>query len=86
MNGWQWDGDTEEYWKEVDGEEQVLKELPEGCGPVGVIALADGIKNNGALTSLNVSNNALCGLDKYRRGTYDVSGVTALADAIVKHE
>ena len=47
---------------------------------------ADGVSTNGALTSLNVSNNALCGLNKYGRGTYDASGVTALADAIGKHE
>ena len=39
-----------------------------------------------ALTSLNVSKNALCGLDKRGRGTYDASGVTALADAIGKHQ
>ena len=52
----------------------------------GVIAVSDAIPTMGALTSLNVSNNQLCGLDKYGRGTYDASGVTALADAIGKHE
>ena len=54
--------------------------------PEGVIAIADAITAMGALTLLNVSNNQLCGLDEYRRGTYDASGVTALADAIEKHE
>lgn len=36
--------------------------------------------------SLNVSNNALCGINEYREGTYDASGVTALAEAIGKHQ
>ena len=36
--------------------------------------------------SLNVSNNQLVGLNKYGYGTYDASGVTALADAIGKHK
>ena len=39
-----------------------------------------------AMTSLNVSNNQLVGLNEYGHGTYDASGVTALADAIGKHE
>ena len=34
-------------------------EAPPGCGPLGVIAVAEAIKNNGALTSLNISNNSL---------------------------
>ena len=42
--------------------------------------------SNAALTSLNVSKNMLCGLNQYGHGTYDASGVTALADAIGKHQ
>ena len=41
----------------ADGREQ--KEAPEGMSPVGAIALADAIKNNGAMTSLDISANSL---------------------------
>ena len=41
---------------------------------------------SGALTSLNVSMNALCGIDEWGEGTYDASGLTALVDAIGKHQ
>ena len=35
------------------------------------------------LTSqLNLSNNQLCGLDQYGRGTYTTEGITAIADAL----
>ena len=40
----------------------------------------------GALTSLNLSMNELCGIDEDGDGEYDASGVTALADAIGKHQ
>jgi hypothetical protein len=30
-DGWQYDTDANEYWREVDGEEQVSKDVPEGC-------------------------------------------------------
>ena len=40
----------------------------------------------GALTSLNVSKSALCGINEWGQGTYDASGVIALADAIGKHQ
>ena len=40
----------------------------------------------GALTSLNVSNNALCGIDEDGDGDFDASGLIALADAIGKHQ
>ena len=42
--------------------------------------------NSGALTSLNVSKNALCGIDEYGDGEFDASGVTALAESISKHQ
>ena len=48
--------------------------------------IADGIKNNRALTSLNLSEIELCCIDEDGSGEYDASGVTALADAIGKHE
>jgi Ran GTPase-activating protein (RanGAP) involved in mRNA processing and transport len=43
------------YFK--DGKGQLA--APPGCGPLGVIALADAIKTNGALTSLSIRNNGL---------------------------
>ena len=44
-------------YKHTDGRER--KEPPEGSSPDGAIALADAIKNNGALTSLNLASNRL---------------------------
>ena len=55
-------------------------------GPGFAKGIADGLSANGALTSLNLSKNALCGINEYGVGTYDASGVTALADAIGKHQ
>ena len=52
----------------------------------GMIAISGAIPTMGALTSLNVSKNMLCGIDEYGNGTYDASGVTALADAIENHQ
>jgi hypothetical protein len=48
-------------------------------------AFAVGLSTNGALTSLNVSKSALCGIAN-GFGAFDASGVTALAEAIGKHE
>ena len=36
----------------------------------------------GSLTSLNLGDNQLCGLDGYGRGTYTADGITAIADAL----
>jgi hypothetical protein len=36
----------------------------------------------GGLTSLDLSSNELCGLDRYGRGTYTAEGITAIADAL----
>lgn len=45
------------------------------------------IQNKGrALTDLNISNNALCGIDEDGDGDFDASGLIALADAIGKHQ
>jgi hypothetical protein len=41
----------------VDGRQQ--KEVPEGSSPFGAIALADGLRNNEALVSLDISENIL---------------------------
>ena len=34
------------------------------------------------MTSVDLSSNELCGLDKYGRGTYDATGITAIADVL----
>jgi hypothetical protein len=39
----------------------------------GIIALADIIPGMGAMTSLNLASNCLCGVDEYG-GTFDTSG------------
>ena len=57
-----------------------------GDGPGFAQELAVGLSTNGALTSLNLSENELCGIDEDGDGEYDASGVTALADAIGKHQ
>ncbi len=47
----------------------------------GINAIADALRVNGALTSLDLSNNALCGWTRYG-GTYTAEGITAIADAL----
>lgn len=44
-------------------------------------ALAEYVSVSRVLTSLNLTDNALCGI-KYGRGTYDPSGIQALASAL----
>ena len=51
-------------------------------GAAGAAALAPALAANGALTSLDLSCNQLCGLDRYGRGTYTAEGITAIADAL----
>ena len=51
-------------------------------GAEGAEALAPALAANGALTSLNLGDNQLCGLDKYGDGTYSAEGITAIADAL----
>jgi hypothetical protein len=41
---------------------------------IGIIALADAIKDMGALTSLNLAANRICGKNEYGEGVYDASG------------
>jgi hypothetical protein len=45
-------------------------------------ALAEALRVNAALTSLDLSYNCLCGVDKDGDGTYDGSGIKALASAL----
>jgi hypothetical protein len=47
-----------------------------GSDMSGVIALADAIPDMGALSSLNLAENSLCGLDKNGYGAFDASGNT----------
>jgi Leucine-rich repeat (LRR) protein len=64
-DGWQFDEDADEYWKEVDGEEIVETQIPAGEqlateSPVGAIAIANAVKDMGALSSLILKSNRLC--------------------------
>ena len=68
------------------GNETELDMSGKEMGADGAIMLVPEIVANGALTSLNMSSNQLCGVDRWGHGTYDASGVTALADAIAKHQ
>ena len=53
-----------------------------GIGTEGGKALASALSEGSAvMTTLNLSDNALCGL-RYGQGTYDASGIKALASAL----
>ena len=52
-----------------------------GVGPVGANALAAMVAVTGSLTSLDLSNNQLCGVTTWG-GTYTAEGITAIADAL----
>jgi Ran GTPase-activating protein (RanGAP) involved in mRNA processing and transport len=54
-------------------------------GAEGAAALAPALAANGGLTSINLSNNQLCGVwTDYRgqHGTHTAEGITAIADAM----
>ena len=51
-------------------------------GVASLVVIASLISVNGALTSLDLSYNQLCGLDYGGRGTYTAEGITAIADAM----
>ena len=53
-----------------------------GIGPVGANALAAMVAVTGSLTSLNLAQNQLCGLNEHGYGTYTADGITAIADAL----
>jgi hypothetical protein len=60
----------------------VLKELDisggeykhQNCDVEFVQTFSVGLRDNGALLSLNLALNSLCGMDEYGNGTYDASG------------
>jgi NLR family CARD domain-containing protein 3 len=51
-------------------------------GVASAVVIASLISVNGALTSLDLSSNQLCGLDRYGNGAYTAEGITAIADAL----
>jgi len=54
----------------------------------GITAIADALRVNSSLTSLDLENNQLCGVPDFGRGyrgyrgTYNAEGITAIADAL----
>ena len=52
-----------------------------GIGPVGANAVAAMVAVTGSLTSLDLSNNELCGGTSWG-ATYTAEGITAIADAL----
>ena len=46
------------------------------------VVIASLIGANGALTSLGLRENRLCGLNEHGDGTYTADGITAIADAL----
>jgi hypothetical protein len=52
-------------------------------GAEGAKTIANALQSGKAvLSSLNLADNALCGIDAYGQGTYDASGIQALASAL----
>ena len=49
-------------------------------GPVSAIVIGALIHDNASLTQLDLSANYLCGLDNFGRGTYNATGIKAIAD------
>ncbi|KOO29439.1 protein nlrc3 [Chrysochromulina tobinii] len=62
------------------------KGMPTGTyNAEGITAVADALRVNSSLTSLDLSNNALCGVQLTfgsDTGTYTAEGITAIADAL----
>ena len=50
-------------------------------GAAGAAALAPALTANGSLTSIDLSQNQLCGVN-FMGGTYTTEGITAIADAL----
>ena len=68
--------------KEMRADLLTKLELPdEGIGVEGGLVVAGLMPVMASLTELNLSNNKLCGVD-YRGGTYDATGINAVADAL----
>jgi hypothetical protein len=75
-DGWLFDEDADEYpgyWKEVDGEEIIEKQPPTGS-PVGAIAIANAVKDMGALSCANLLKNGI-----------DVDQANALVSILKEH-
>jgi hypothetical protein len=54
--------------------------------PTGAAIIAEALKSGRTvLTSLNLSQNALCGINHFGNGTYDASGINALAAALASN-
>jgi hypothetical protein len=56
-----------------------------GLKPPDAILLASDLSQavvTGALTSLDLSNNSLCGVTTFGGGTYTAEGITAIAEAL----
>jgi hypothetical protein len=51
-------------------------------GTAGAKHVAKMLRVNGGLTSINLSDNQLCGVNIFDRGTYTAKGITAIADAM----
>ena len=71
--------------KQLKGTE-LVESLDLSCKGLGVlsgIVIAKLIEVNRVLIAVNLSSNELCGLGKFS-GTYDASGITALAEAFAK--
>jgi hypothetical protein len=56
------------------GDETELDMSGKGMRAWDAIMLAPEIADNGALSSLNLASNYLCGINKYGAGTFDASG------------
>jgi hypothetical protein len=62
---------------EVPFKNKTITELDiswKNLGVEGALVIAEYLDGNGALSSLNLANNELCGIDKRGMGTLDASG------------
>jgi hypothetical protein len=44
-------------------------------GTEGALVVAEYLRDNGAMASLNLASNALCGVSEYGQGTFDATGI-----------
>jgi hypothetical protein len=62
VDGWRpYSGKGFKYFRDIDGKYDFANEWPEGCGPVGVAALVNAIKDMRAMTKLDMSRNKFKG-------------------------
>jgi hypothetical protein len=74
------DGDDQAPWIHTDGT-RVEEGVPEGSKPEAIIAVANAIKDMGALTSLDISNQ----VDEDGEGGLGAEGAKCLAEALKDH-